>query len=60
MREGPRMTGLELEEKSYCQCKNNLDQREVFIGLHRVPECQRMPQVEIHLERNDTFVLFLK
>lgn len=46
--------GLGLEkEKHYCQSKKDLDQRDVFIGLHSLPECQRRLQVQIRLERNE-------
>lgn len=34
-------------------------QRDIFIGFHGVPECQRMPQVQRNLESSYTFGLFL-
>lgn len=57
---GGRGRGWSWKRKNSCQRKNNLDQRDVFLGLHRVAECQRTPRVQIHLERNYTFVMIFK
>lgn len=51
--------GAEDEGKHFCRSKNTPDQRDIFIGFHGVPECQRMLQDQRNLQSNYVFGLFL-